>query len=134
MNKQLESLGRVTENLEEVRAFKFPECPHSFAAVLLRFQTLSVIIGVDDSTDEILFLNEIPADAVEVTDSNALNFLKRAVGRHFGWVWKLENQQGSFDGLQFAFILDGSSEPSFVFQLEAAGSNLHLWHCANVQA
>jgi hypothetical protein len=132
MDNQLKVLGQVTENLEEIRAFKFPECPHSFAAVLLRFQTLSVIIGVDDSTDEILVLNEVPEDALEVKDSDSLNLLKRAIGRHFGWVWRLKNQQGYFDGVQFSFILDDSSEPAFVFQLIAVSSGLDLIRCENI--
>ncbi len=134
MDKQLEILGQVVERLEEVRAFKYPELPHGLAAVLLRFGRQCFVIGVDDSTDEILFLNSPPADAVEVPNLPALEFLNRAVGRRPGWICRLENQQGYFEGLQFYLILDEPSEPPFVFQLEAAASCLYLWQCSQIQA
>jgi hypothetical protein len=134
MSDQFTILAQHVGELQDIQLYVHPDHPMKIAAVKLCFSDTVFFIGVDDETDSILMLDQLPVWAVKMDSSEASEFLQRARGMRLGWVWRLENQQGYWDGVQFRFFLDQAGGAQLEFQFEAIGSSLTLKQCVVFEA
>ena len=93
-------------------------------AICLVFENRSLFFFAqdDDSLGVSTSKDAIPDDDLQVHDITASAHWSLAVGRTMTWVWRLTNQQGYLDGIQFEFSKDSYNKSWQVQILIVAGA------------
>ena len=111
--------------LKKVEEARFDGQPHFVTAMVFAFEKLSLVISVNDYTDEVVLAvgdSKAPGEGLVVDVSTSPPWDK-AIGREIRWAWRLTNQQGYDDGVQFEFANPNDSSEC-VIELIAEASML----------
>jgi hypothetical protein len=120
-------LSIENERLSEVKSRISQTAPD---ALLLCFQTRSLLIQVDGNDDTIQ-VTSIGMLDIEQTSENltSSSFWREFVGQPFGWGWAVMNQQGYSDGVLLSF---GGVTPQVLLEVIASSLKTHRIGSAEV--
>lgn len=114
--------GDAIKSIEVLRA----ENSRDIVNVKLVFHASILFVGVNADDDTIVLSVKPPATSPGENWEAATSLLARAIGKRVRWCWRMQNNQGYGDGIQFEFCAD-PGDSDVLIQIIAIASKLALW-------
>lgn len=114
------ALGKQLRQVRGAGFLRFEDGGATYDRLRLVFEDLSVVIHVDDDTDEILAQNTSKDSDPDV---ELTPFFDRYITKELGWYWSCYNSNGYNDALMLSF---SGPEPQLV--LVGMASKIHIYN------
>ncbi|MEE3716055.1 DUF6334 family protein [Tumidithrix elongata RA019] len=84
----------------------------------------------EDDTVELTTFLPVVESGYTLMDVSSQKPWQKLLHHRLQWAWLLTNQQGYFDGIQFAYMDEPNDEPNIptIIQLQVLASSFHIFH------
>ncbi len=125
LDMELSDITNDFGRLIKVESLSFADWPEAISALRLTFEYGEVYHECQADSDELGCSRGLLKDYSLIKDVSADLPWSRAINCQVRWLWRLTNQQGYDDGLQYAFA-DPTDEHEIIIQLVAIASRIEV--------
>lgn len=123
MNIKTDKIVLEFGRLKSVHSFTFVELPNNISAIQLSFEKGDVFHEALADTDEISCSTSLIENYEISSDISKASTWVPVIGKEVLWIWRLTNQQGYQDAIQYSFT---SGEGEIFIQLIVEASTIKL--------
>lgn len=121
---RLDAIIDAREALSSIAAYAHPDLPSAISCIQLVFPSTQVALSVEPDTDE-LAIQDQPYPGLRSLNL-AASVSSALLRTRLVSVWRMQNNQGYFDGIQLEFG-HGPGKGSTIVQVVAAASMLQIF-------